>query len=101
MEVKILPPGPDAVILEGWEHDPGSCVAEAPGSCPRCGAVPLLVKGLVAHAVKSTPHEHCTEWEAVTVCCGRGGWTIGVRFFSLFGFEEDEAVLHGRARVYP
>lgn len=40
------------------------------------------------------------EADGVCVICGAAAGTIRVRVPTLFGLHEDEAVLHGRSRVY-
>ena len=93
-------PGDTGPIVQAAEAAPGSFDAVADVACPDCGLSPLRAHGVVSHVVRATDHKHCTEWEAEAVCCGASGFTIGVRRVSLFGFEEDAAVLNGRPRVY-
>lgn len=100
MQIVILPPGDNAALIPARETFDGSSHAEADVPCPVCRAPKLIVEGRVAHVVRADTHEHCTEWEATTLCCARAGFTIGVRRTSLFGFEEDARVLASGVRVY-
>lgn len=98
MEVLILAPDGTLHPAEQAAHGSHHAIARVP--CPACGIEQLRVEGLVPHVVMATDHEHKTEWEARAICCGKDGFTIGVRRVSLFGFEEDRRVLEGRPRVY-
>lgn len=54
--------------------------------------------------VRAVPlsHTHDTyHCEAIALCCGKRWGRIAVRVETMFGIEEDEAMLkNGRARVY-
>lgn len=68
----------------------------ATGVCPGCGATPFMVQGHGRHR-----HTHDTLRAAGTAtCCGDSVGYIYAKMDTLFGLEEDEAVLNGRARVY-
>lgn len=69
----------------------------ADGACPHCGAEPFKVAGSNMH-----PSADDRAWEAdgKALCCGASVGVIRAEPDTLFGVREDEAVLHGRARVY-
>lgn len=68
----------------------------ARGVCPGCGATPFMVQGHGRHR-----HTHDTFRAAGTAkCCGDSVGYIYAKANTLFGLEEDEVVLNGRARVY-
>lgn len=65
--------------------------------CPGCGEKEMRVQGAGMHIAD---REHY-EAEAVTVCCKKIAGTLRAKVSTIFGLEEDEAVLkHGRCRVY-
>ena len=71
--------------------------AIAVGSCPLCGAEEFPVAGHARHIESHDTYAASAE----SLCCRQPVGTIRVRVETLFGLEEDEAVLiHGRARVY-
>lgn len=68
----------------------------AEGACPGCGAAPFIVQGHGRHR-----HSRDTFRAAGTAkCCGDSVGYIYANVSTLFGLEEDEAVLNGFARVY-
>lgn len=66
------------------------------GGCPSCGA-DLRVIGDVTRQVIG--HDTITA-PALATCCRAEVGTLRVEFNTIFGLEEDAAVLNGRARVY-
>lgn len=65
--------------------------------CPACTAEPCHVRGKgVSH------HDHDTYYSrAVALCCSADIGELQATVDTIFGIEEDNAVLvHGRARVY-
>lgn len=65
--------------------------------CPVCGAEPGEVAGIRG----TQSHDHDTyRAEAATICCDTRLGTIEMRVSTVFGIDEDEAVLNGRPRVY-
>jgi len=65
--------------------------------CPACGAkAPILVAGCGTH---TTTHDTFVA-SAKHVGCGERIGRIEAKVDTIFGIEEDERVLHGRARVY-
>jgi hypothetical protein len=81
---------------------PDEEAAEVVGyGCP-CGARPLRVKGTGRRPAASADLARDTyEADAVSACCGGSVGTIYAQVDTLFGLEEDEAVLaYGRCRVY-
>jgi len=77
--------------------DPGEIFGIAEGLCPGCGTTPFRVQGLGLEG----DAEHGYRAGGVSVCCQQNvGWIYAVPE-TLFGSEEDRAVLSfGRARVY-
>lgn len=64
--------------------------------CPRCDVAPCKVGG-----TGITHHNHDTYFAgAVALCCRERIGTIETTVDTLFGIDEDNAVLHGRPRVY-
>jgi hypothetical protein len=68
----------------------------ATGACPGCGATPFIVQGHGRH--RHTRDTFRAGGKAM--CCGDSIGYIYATTDTLFGLEEDEAVLNGRARVY-
>lgn len=76
------------------EH--GSVVGTVDGACPGCERTPFLVKG---HGAQR--HGERTLRAGVRcVDCGDPVGYVYARIGTIFGLEEDERVLNGRARVY-
>ena len=68
----------------------------AEGACPGCGTAPFIIQGRGRHR-----HSRDTFRAAGTaICCGDSVGYIYAKTNTLFGLEEDEAVLRGLARVY-
>lgn len=67
------------------------------GACPTCERGELRVIGDVKR--QAIGHDTVTA-PALALCCGREIGTVRVEFNTIFGLEEDHAVLHGRPRVY-
>lgn len=67
------------------------------GACPVCKATPFSAGG-----VKGTMARGHDTFEARAGClvCGVVSGKLVVKVDTIFGIEEDERVLHGRARVY-
>ena len=68
----------------------------ANGVCPGCGATPFMVQG---HGRDRYAHDTLRA-ASTAMCCGDSVGYIYAKTGTLFGLEEDEAVLNGRARVY-
>lgn len=65
------------------------------GKCPGCGCEPFHAQG---HADIERGHD---TYSCSSSCgCGHPSGRMVVTFSTLFGLEEDERVLNGRARVY-
>lgn len=64
--------------------------------CPSCSAAPCEVRGSgVSH------HDHDTYYaRAIARCCGADVGELRATVSTLFGIDEDRAVLDGRPRVY-
>lgn len=76
------------------EYDADHVLIDA---CPRCRVAPCPVRG-----TGITHHNRDTYFAPATaICCGESIGTLEAKVETLFGIDEDEAVLvHGRARVY-
>lgn len=74
----------------------GATSVHVPGKCPSCGASEFRVSGgeqsIDGHDTYAAP-ARCLD------CHARVG-QLRVKVNTLFGLEEDERVLNGRARVY-
>jgi hypothetical protein len=66
------------------------------GHCPSCD-LDLRVIGDVTR--QKIGHD-TVDAPALALCCGTEVGTVHVELSTIFGLEEDERVLHGRARVY-
>lgn len=65
-------------------------------ACPKCEDEPLRVRGEGNHIESHDTYAA----RALCVACGTELGTIRARMSTIFGIEEDERVLNGRARVY-
>lgn len=75
----------------------GAPTATVKTECPSCATSPLEVSGRGMH-IGARDEYHA---DAVAKCCGADVGRIVVRVSTMFGLEEDHAVLvHGRPRVY-
>ncbi len=75
----------------------GAVCVEVPNeSCPKCGDEVLQLRG--PKPVQVAPG--CIESPAETWCCKAIVGTLRVERSTIFGYEEDDAVLNGRARGY-
>lgn len=82
--------------VEAPRADAGHVVVA--GECPDCKASPFKVAGVAG----SMTHDHDTyRADARCIACDKGFGKLVVEVSTIFGIEEDRAVLvHGRARVY-
>lgn len=78
--------------------EPGLAYAFVDVACPACGApAPFKVAG---HDRRIASHDTYAA-DARALCCNARVGTLKAKIETLFGLEEDAAVLvHGRARVY-
>jgi hypothetical protein len=95
---------------DGSEHEGNKYKAEPPyanapnvelegnQSCPRCNDKPLRVAGF--KGVEVAEANGCRYVACGCYTCGKHVGTLKVEVSSLFGEEEDRAVLFGRQRVY-
>jgi hypothetical protein len=67
------------------------------GACPRCGAVPFQVRGDASKAATRGTTVYCV---GVCLGCLKPVGTIKAEPTTLWGEDEDRAVLQGRPRVY-
>lgn len=75
----------------------GAPTATVAGACPVCQTEPFLISGCGMR--RGTMDEYHAD--AVSHCCTTEVGLIIAKMATLFGIEEDEAVLiNGRARVY-
>ncbi len=84
----------DGQVIEATCPFEGSQAVDTNATCPRCSE-PLRVFG------GETAHDHDTySAPAHCLACRNAIGTIRVRVSTLFGIDEDDAVLNGRPRVY-
>lgn len=78
--------------------DPGRALTvETPRPCPHCGIARMAVFGEHPHC----PDDYSMEARAHCASCRGVVGVLRCQFDSLFGYDEDRAVLKdGRARVY-
>ena len=67
------------------------------GRCPSCNRGNFRVIGDVK---RQTITGHDIGAPALALCCGQEVGEVRVEFSTIFGLEEDQRVLNGRARVY-
>ena len=81
----------------------GIPTAEVPQieACPSCGQKPHLEESfkVAGRGIRETTHDTYVT-DAHAVCCGAYVGTLRATVSTIFGIEEDERVLNGRARVY-
>lgn len=77
---------------------PDGAVGIADGECPGCGASPFLVRG--GNLRRDVGSHDRYQADGHSVCCGDPVGYLYAEVDTIFGAEEDERVLHGRARVY-
>lgn len=94
MRVRLTLPSGDS--LEVPTPLPGADHAVAPGACPGCGVTPWRVRG-TGRRIES---RDTYAADAESACCGAPVGTLRAQVVTIFGLEEDRAVLEGRARVY-
>lgn len=92
-EMYLRPPaGPRRTVTA----NDGAAVATVEGACLHCSAHPFEVRGTGKRIGARD------EWHAdgFAICCDENVGLLVVKVDTIFGIEEDEAVLNGRARVY-
>lgn len=67
------------------------------GACPKCGSIDFGVQG---KNMRPAEDDRAHEADGYSTCCQKLVGTIRAEMDTLFGVREDEAVLHGRCRVY-
>lgn len=96
-----------SVTIDGKKHDAKQphdgashlLVADVM-TCPACGEK-TGTSGLVVGGSGKHIESHDTyAAEAHAMCCKKKIGTIRVKVSTIFGLEEDERMLNGRARVY-
>jgi hypothetical protein len=70
------------------------------GPCPACGAEDAGAFACLGQKSEQVIGHDTIEAPALALCCGATVGRLVVKLGTLFGVEEDRAVLHGRARVY-
>jgi hypothetical protein len=86
-----------ATGIDRREVKPGGHIGTASGACPGCGIEPFHVQGSSPHRM---PDDRTIRSGGHCVTCGDAvGW-LYAQPDTMFGLEEDERVLNGRARVY-
>jgi hypothetical protein len=91
----VLVPDTGAQIALHVSED-GTC-AWITSPCPHCGDAPCSVVG-GGRSISDCDRYYLAAGRCLD--CGGSLGEIRVYMETLFGLEEDEAVLHGRARVY-
>lgn len=78
---------------------PGEVVGTATGECPNpeCKANPFYVKGA---NMRPMSDDRTYKSDGYCAACGDPVGYIYARPSTIFGLEEDERVIYGRARVY-
>jgi hypothetical protein len=77
----------------------GAKSATAAGACPGCGTEPFLIQG----SDRRTDPNRSRDQEMANgrcIACGDAVGYIYARHDTIFGLEEDKAIIDGRARVY-
>ncbi|TMQ09574.1 MAG: hypothetical protein E6J90_14075 [Deltaproteobacteria bacterium] len=88
------------VVIDAGDRQHVATIAECGeyvtiAACPSCHAAQPQIRG-----TGITHHDHNTYYaRAVAQCCG-AALRMETRVDTIFGIEEDERVLRGRARVY-
>jgi hypothetical protein len=78
-------------------HEEGAAHVVVAGACPACGFEPFNARGI---GVRPAADDRAWESDAVALCCRAAVGVLRVEANTIFGVREDEAVLHGRWRVY-
>lgn len=70
--------------------------------CPHgCAPLDAAHPDVIAVSGVKPRHDHATYYAtAIALCCRKGIGSLEVRTDTLFGIDEDNAVLRGRPRVY-
>lgn len=86
-----------AIVREARQPYQNADHLVADGTCPLCGADPFRAIG----KIDEQTHTHdTTTAPALSLCCKQRVGTMTVKLSTIFGREEDYAVLNGRLRVY-
>lgn len=83
--------------IERRDVKPAGHVGIASGECPGCGATPFCVQG---SSPRRMPDDRTIRSGGRCVSCGDAVGYLYAQPDTIFGLEEDERVMHGRARVY-
>lgn len=76
-------------------------IGVADGACPGCGGAPFLVQGSDLRISTRVAPEQLYQSNGRSRCCGEAVGYLYAEASTIFGLEEDRAVLKfGRARVY-
>lgn len=81
-----------AIPFPGCDH---VVVTDQP--CPHCKGTPFKIGGA---AMRPSADDKAYEADAACLNCMSAVGTLRAEMSTLFGVREDEAVLHGRPRVY-
>lgn len=76
---------------------PGADHAVAEGCCPSCKTADFKIAG---KGQRPSADDRAHEADGVCLACRKSVGLIRAEPDTLFGVREDEAVLHGRPRVY-
>lgn len=92
---------PDGTVLQVEVEGSTGMTARALGTCPGCRASPFGVRG-AGMCVEGPSGERRDTYAARASCtaCGAPCGVLRAVVSTLFGIDEDNAVLCGRPRVY-
>lgn len=80
-------------------HPDSSSVGIVTGACPGCGVTPFLLHASSPHIATGKPDT--LQGNGYAKCCGDPVGYVYAKKSTLFGLEEDRAILEfGRARIY-
>lgn len=97
MKITIALEGGRTLVAKHAYHDSDHVVVDGLDACPACKhPAPVKVSG----DGRRTEGHDTYACNAIALCCRRRIGTVRVRVSTIFGVEEDERVLNGRARVY-
>ena len=92
------------VLIAGERHpvspEPGAPHLELDRRCPACGGPSEGPLRLIAERARQAQVHDTITAPALALCCGAKIGSVVVEVETIFGLEEDDAVLEGRARVY-
>jgi hypothetical protein len=88
--VRVTVAGHRALVSDNGKH------VTVKLACPKCGTSPVRAVG---QGIVETTHDTYVA-RAISLCCREPLGDMRTTVDTIFGIEEDEAVLNGRPRVY-